>query len=89
MHEGYQALIGELLILTYLDVKPRAKKGGRYFQIRQEALSFLDTPWFETLCAAIELDSRSGKAEDASGVRLGSGQRIREGPIAPLPLFLL
>jgi hypothetical protein len=56
MHEGYRTLVCELLILTYFDLKPRSKKGGKHFQTRQEALSFLNTAWFETLCAAIELE---------------------------------
>ncbi|WP_274651931.1 hypothetical protein [Paenibacillus humicola] len=59
MLEGYRAMICELLMQTYGDLTPRAKKGGRNFQIRQEALTFLDSSWFETLCAAVELDPGS------------------------------
>lgn len=53
---GYTELICELLLLTFSDVKMRSKKGGKNFQKRQEALAFLETEWFETLCVAVDLD---------------------------------
>ncbi|MEX2460637.1 MAG: hypothetical protein WD469_04955 [Paenibacillaceae bacterium] len=56
MHEGYRTLVCELLILTYFDLKPRSKKRGKNFQNRQEAVSFLNTSWFETLCAVVEME---------------------------------
>ncbi|KKC47799.1 hypothetical protein CA600_05280 [Paenibacillus sp. VTT E-133280] len=56
MNEGVRTLICEILILTYLDISPRPKKGGKNFQNRQEALAFLNTAWFEVLCAGIELE---------------------------------
>lgn len=56
MSFGYRVLVCEILIQTYFDLKIKARKGGRNFQTRQEALTFLKTAWFETLCTAIDLD---------------------------------
>ncbi|NTZ20709.1 hypothetical protein EXW96_25300 [Paenibacillus sp. JMULE4] len=56
MSFGYRVLVCAILIQTYFDLKTKARKGGRNFQMRQEALGFLKTDWFETLCTAIDLD---------------------------------
>jgi len=56
MQPGYYHLIREILLLTRSDLKIRSKKKGQYFQIRQEALLFIDTEWFESLCDSVGLD---------------------------------
>lgn len=53
---GYEKLIQEMLILTKQDLKIRSRKKGRFFQVRQDALTFIDTEWFEALCMAVQLD---------------------------------
>lgn len=58
---GYTELICELLLLTLSDIKVRSKKGGGNFQKRQEALTFIETEWFETLCIAIDMDPLATK----------------------------
>lgn len=60
---GYRVLVCAILVQTYLDLIPKARKGGRNFQRRQEALAFLKTDWFETLCAAVDLDPSYVKKE--------------------------
>ncbi len=56
MPRGYYLLIQEMLLLTKSDLKIRAKRTGQYFQIKQDALSFIQTEWFEALCFAVDLD---------------------------------
>lgn len=53
---GYYHLIYEILLITHFDLKQRARKGGRNFQDRQDALAFLETEWFEILCITVDLD---------------------------------
>jgi hypothetical protein len=53
---GYHELIHEILLTTYWDLQQRARKGGQIFRYRQDALAFLETEWFETLCQAVDLN---------------------------------
>jgi hypothetical protein len=54
--QGYVNLIQEILLLTKSDLRIRSKKKGEYFQMRQDALMFIHTDWFETLCLSVYLD---------------------------------
>lgn len=56
MSVGYRDLACQILVQTYNDLNAPADRGGQYFRVRQEALSFLYTEWFETLCNCIDLD---------------------------------
>jgi len=56
MLPGYYQLIREMLLLTRSDLKIREKKKGQHFQIRQDALTFINTEWFESICFAVDLD---------------------------------
>jgi hypothetical protein len=57
MPAGYCHLIREILMLTRSDLKIDAKKKGLHFMIRQDALSFIQTEWFEFLCIAMDLNA--------------------------------
>lgn len=54
---GYQALICEILLLTYSDLKYKGRKGGENFKNRQNALAFIESAWFNFLCESIGLDA--------------------------------
>ncbi|WP_276357656.1 hypothetical protein [Cohnella caldifontis] len=53
---GYIHLVHEILLTTHWDLQLRARKGGQNFRHRQDALAFLDTEWFETLCQSVDLN---------------------------------
>lgn len=56
MTSGYYHLILEILMLAHFDLKNRERKGGVNFQYRHDALTFIETEWFEMLCEAVNLD---------------------------------
>lgn len=56
MPQGYCLLILEMLLLTRSDLKIRAKNKGRFYQMRQDAIAFINTEWFESLCISVSLD---------------------------------
>jgi hypothetical protein len=54
---GYINLIHEILMLARSDLQYGVKKRrGKYVQIRNDALSFIHSEWFETLCIVVNLD---------------------------------
>lgn len=52
----YRDLACEIVYQTYLDLQTTSRRGGENFLIRQDALAFLESDWFITLCLAINLD---------------------------------
>jgi hypothetical protein len=56
MNQGYTNLILDVLLLTKSDLKMRSKKQGAFFQNKHEALTFVESEWFEALCIAVRLD---------------------------------
>lgn len=64
---GYRYLVCGIMVQTFFDLQTRARRGGRHFQTRQEALSFLESSWFETLCTSINLDPSYVKKEMLQG----------------------
>lgn len=54
---GYHTLICEVLLLTYSDLACKGRKGGENFKNRQDALTFIESAWFDFLCEAIDLDA--------------------------------
>ncbi|GAA0854314.1 hypothetical protein GCM10008915_77420 [Bifidobacterium pullorum subsp. gallinarum] len=55
-YQGYYNLIQEILILTRSDLKIRGKKKGHFYQIRQDAIAFIHTDWFDSLCYSVNLE---------------------------------
>ena len=58
---GYRRLVCEIMMLTYYDLKEKGNRGGRRFQYKQEALSFVKSEWFELLCMGINLEPEATK----------------------------
>jgi len=54
---GYVYLIHEVLMLTRSDLQFRVKKSrGKYVQMRHDALMFIGSEWFESLCIVVNLE---------------------------------
>lgn len=58
---GYEDLVYEILLLTHFDLKQRGRKGGQNFRNRQDALAFMESQWFETLCHSVDLEPHTVK----------------------------
>jgi len=63
----YRDLACEILYQTYLDLQTKSRKGGENFLIRQDALTFLESDWFITLCLAVNLDPAAAKKKIMKG----------------------
>lgn len=64
-HAGYQQLILSILLQAKHDAKIIPKRKGKYYLsrldvlIRQDAMYFMKTKWFEELCLTVDLEPSS------------------------------
>ncbi|MEX2105087.1 MAG: hypothetical protein WD907_07175 [Bacilli bacterium] len=56
LSKGHRYMILHVLLLTKNDLQIKTNRKGRNAYNRQEALAFIQTEWFETLCLSVQME---------------------------------